>query len=159
MEEIWKDINGYEGIYIISNYCNIKRNNSKRILCGSKTDKGYYRAKLYKNNCHKNEYLHRLVAKAFIKNELNKPDVNHIDNNPSNNHISNLEWCTHKENMAHSARQGRANGGDCKTVLNILTGIYYRSITEAANSINMKANTLVYKLLGKRKNDTNFIYV
>jgi hypothetical protein len=156
MEEIWKDINDYEGIYIISNYGNIKRNNRK-ISCGYKTEKGYYRAKLYYNKCHKSEYMHRLVAKAFINNEFNKPDVNHIDNNPLNNHVLNLEWCTHKENMAHAAKQGRMNAGTI--VLNVLTGIYYKSITEAANSINMKANTLVYKLLGKRKNDTNFIYV
>jgi hypothetical protein len=154
--EIWKDIKDYKGIYMISNYGNIKSN--RGISRGYKTEKGYYRAKLYKNNIPKSEYVHRLVAKAFIENEFNKPDVNHIDNNPLNNNISNLEWCTHKENMAHSARQGRAKGGDSKTVLNLLTGIYYRSIKEAANSINMKSNTLQYKLLGKRKNNTNFIY-
>jgi hypothetical protein len=153
--EIWKDIKDYEGIYMISNYGNLKSN--RGITSGYKTEKGYFRAKLYKNNCHKSEYVHRLVAKAFINNEFNKPDVNHIDNNPLNNYVLNLEWCTHKENMAHAAKQGRMNAGTI--VLNVLTGIYYKSITEAANSINMKANTLVYKLLGKRKNDTNFIYV
>ena len=51
----------------------------------------------------KNYYVHRLVAKAFIPNPLNKPEVNHKDYDRSNNSVSNLEWCTDKENTSYSA--------------------------------------------------------
>lgn len=57
-----------------------------------------------------NLYIHRAVAMAFIPNPENKPHVNHKDSNPSNNHVSNLEWCTHTENMQHSAKAGRKAG-------------------------------------------------
>ena len=54
---------------------------------------------------------HRLVANAYIENPYRLSTVNHIDNNPANNHVSNLEWCTQRENIAHSVNQGRhANG-------------------------------------------------
>lgn len=57
-----------------------------------------------------NLYVHRAVAMAFIPNPLNKPHINHKDSNPSNNHVDNLEWCTHAENMQHSAARGRKPG-------------------------------------------------
>lgn len=64
--------------------------------------KGYRRVTLSKNNKRRIFPVHRLVAEAFIENPDAKPFVNHKDGNRRNNHYSNLEWCTAKENQAHS---------------------------------------------------------
>lgn len=107
MEEIWKDIKNYEGLYQISNLGRIKslpRKNKRRnikkefIKSTSKIKKGYLRVGLSKNGVIKYYYPHRLVAEAFIPNPQNKPCVNHKDCNVKNNNANNLEWCTYIEN-------------------------------------------------------------
>lgn len=67
---------------------------------------GYMTIKIYIDGKRKNKKLHRLIAEVFIPNPENKPEVNHIDGDKLNNHISNLEWCSHKENMAHAGETG-----------------------------------------------------
>ncbi len=158
-KEIWKEIKGYENIYLVSNLGNILTIKTGKISNGWEHDKlGYRKVRLYKNKTYETIFLHRLVAKTFLENPLNKPCVNHIDNNPKNNKLSNLEFVTHKENMQHSAKQNRMKGSP-NLVLNIENGIYYDSVIDAAYTINMKPNTLVCKLVGKNRNNTNFIYV
>jgi len=76
-------------------------------LRGSDNGKGYLRVYLYRDGIKKREYIHRLVAGAFIDNPNNAPFINHKDNNPMNNSAENLEWCTHEENMAWMRKQGR----------------------------------------------------
>lgn len=108
MKEIWKPIIGYEGLYEVSNYGNIKslnwRNrNIEKCLYLKKHNKGYFQVELVKNKKRKMVLVHRLVAEAFLENPLNKPQINHKDYNRSNNSVENLEWCTINENMTHSA--------------------------------------------------------
>ena len=67
---------------------------------------GYLQVSLWKNNVGSSHYVHRLVAKAFIPNPLNLPQVNHIDGNRQNNHVTNLEWVTCSENSSHAVRTG-----------------------------------------------------
>lgn len=68
---------------------------------------GYFLVTLVDSNGkHKNRFIHRLLAKAFIPNPLNKAHVNHIDGNKQNNSICNLEWCTPKENAVHAMKIG-----------------------------------------------------
>lgn len=103
MEEIWKDIPDYEGIYQASNLGNIKRIETQRILKKyvNKTN-GYAYIHLSKHNKTKVLRVHRLIAKTFIENKNNKPYVNHKDGNKLNNNINNLEWCSQKENIQHA---------------------------------------------------------
>jgi DNA-directed RNA polymerase subunit RPC12/RpoP len=114
MEEVFKDINKYEGLYQVSNLGNVlslAKNDGNgyrdRILEVSETNTGYLRVTLCKNGITERISIHRLVAETFIDNPYNKPHVNHIDNSTSNNVVTNLEWCTHSENMLHAYRQGR----------------------------------------------------
>lgn len=108
MEEIWKDIKGYENEYLVSNLGRIKSiKNGKNLIMKLDTEKkGYLSVKLYKNGKRKSYKVHRLVAIAFIENPYNKPEVNHIDAIRSNNNVNNLEWVTSKENIEHQVKIG-----------------------------------------------------
>lgn len=111
MEEVWKDISGYEGLYQISNYGMVKSLHfgKEKILKPSVNSSGYYRVFLKGNGKSKRPFIHRLVAETFLEKIDNKNVVNHIDNNPKNNKVCNLEWVTQDENMAYMAKQGRSN--------------------------------------------------
>lgn len=101
MEEIWKDIPKYEGIYQVSTMGRIKvtRNGDERISIGT-LDKstGYRRFSLYKNGVEKRAYVHRLVAESFVPNVENKPEIDHINTIRHDNRVENLRWVTRKEN-------------------------------------------------------------
>lgn len=105
-EEIWKDVIGYEGLYQVSNLGRIKslpRNGTVKNTIILRTDgKLYDVVRLRKNDIPKPFLVHRLVAIAFIPNQLNKPCVNHIDGIKHNNMLSNLEWVTRSENEKHA---------------------------------------------------------
>ena len=110
MEEIWKDIKGYENIYQISNLGNVKAlyRNNKNVYSKEHYIKcewcynGYGRVTLTKDKKVKRFLVHRLVAMAFIPNPYSKPCVNHIDGNKRNNNVNNLEWCSYRENTIHA---------------------------------------------------------
>ena len=107
MNEIWKDIEEYEGLYQVSNLGRVKRVNTNRILSSDINSQGYLRVKLSKNSTKSNKRIHRLVAQAFIPNPENKPQVNHIDEDKINKLVSNLNWMTAKENNNHGTRNAR----------------------------------------------------
>ena len=97
MEEIWKDIMGYEGLYQVSNFGRIKRTND--YILKPWITRGYCYVSLSNNGILKKYRVHKLVAQTFIPNPNNLPIVNHIDENKSNNRVDNLEWCTQYENV------------------------------------------------------------
>jgi hypothetical protein len=108
MTEAWKDIKGYERLYEVSNKGRIKvlRYCKERILKPSVTN-GYQKITLTLDGQRRSFKLHRLVAKAFVPNPKNKPEVNHKDFDKQNNCADNLEWATHLENICHAAKGGR----------------------------------------------------
>ena len=108
--EHWKDIDGYEGKYQISNLGNVKSlHGIGMLLTPYKKKNGYLSVKIIKNGKYKHHMIHRLVALAFVSNPKSKPNINHIDFNQTNNIPSNLEWCTQRENIWHTVNHGRNN--------------------------------------------------
>lgn len=120
---IYKDIIGYEGLYQVSNCGYIKSlsriakskssnhwyTKNERILKHEITKCGYARVQLLKDGIIARHLVHRLVAKAFIPNPDNKPEINHIDGNKLNNNFKNLEWSTISENRIHAIITGLRN--------------------------------------------------
>jgi len=113
--EIWHPCAGYETHYEVSNYGNVrsiermvahplggKKIQYGRVLKQGKASNGYLLVSFCVDKVKSNHSVHRLVARAFISNESNKPQVNHKDGNKHNNHVDNLEWATRSENMKHA---------------------------------------------------------
>lgn len=112
--EQWKDIIGYEGLYLVSNYGRILslrkyRKNGKsgyyqhtKILRQSISTTGYYKVEFYKNGTRKTIKVHQLVAKHFVANPYRYDIINHIDGNRLNNRWDNLEWCRQVDNINHA---------------------------------------------------------
>lgn len=128
MKEIWKDIEGWETLYAISNLGNVlsKRRNKK--LKPVPEGGGYLQVYLCNNGKYQRCVVHRLVATHFISNPDNKPEVNHIDANKSNNKVENLEWVTPSENIRHSFEIGLINRGGENHPSNKLTEDDVRTI-------------------------------
>lgn len=102
MDEVWKSIKDYDGLYEVSNLGRVRNCRTGRVLKPNKINNGYLQVGLYKDNVVKTYYVHRLVAEAFILNPNNKPQVNHKDKNPTNNRVENLEWCDCPYNINYS---------------------------------------------------------
>ena len=98
------DILGYEGLYAIDGMGRVYSYKSKKYM-GSNKGHPYKSVALSKDGKTKTFRVHRLVAKTFIPNPHNKPQVNHKDGNKLNNEVSNLEWCTSKENNHHAYKK------------------------------------------------------
>lgn len=107
--EIWKDIEGYEGFYQVSNYGRVKslKFGKEKILKHRRNTFGYLEIVLCSGGKPKSFKIHRLVAKAFIPNPNNLPQINHKDENKENNCEWNLEWCTPSYNINYGKRNER----------------------------------------------------
>jgi len=104
MKEIWKEVDWFDGMYLISNFGRLKSMHNNIIRKPFLKEKRYPKLVLNKNGKKYMRYIHRMVAIAFISNPKNKKQVNHIDGNKCNNNVSNLEWNTPSENMQHSIK-------------------------------------------------------
>lgn len=109
--EQWKDIEGYDGMYQVSDLGRVrsKKYGDWRVLRVQKHNCGYLKVSLHKDTKQKSVYVHRLVAQAFIPNDdKRKTIINHIDDSDKqNNRVSNLEWCDYQYNNTYNDLQYR----------------------------------------------------
>lgn len=155
--EIWKDIENYEGLYMISNMGNVKSLNynhtdKTKLLKPCKDKYGYYYVVLCDGICKKAKKIHRLVAIEFIPNIENKATVNHKNHIKTDNNVENLEWNTTQENTRHAIINGLK---PTKAVIQLnIDGEFiseYESINDAAISIKTNLCNIVNCLKGRQK--------
>ena len=157
MKEIWKDISDYEGLYQISNFGRVKNSKNHFILQHNGSSK-YLLVVLYKNGIQKNHLVHRLVAKTFVENPSNLPQVNHKDENILNNYANNLEWCTSLYNQHYGTKYERMMKSKQRQMKRIsqydLQDNYiktFNSISEAARELNGNRQNIIDCLKNKKK--------
>lgn len=147
--ENWKWIDGFEGIYEISDKgrvrsverivlhsCGKRQTLKERILkpqIHKTRGSNYYFVLLSADSKASKRYIHRLVAEEFISNPENKPQVNHIDNDGTNNDVTNLEWVTALENSQHAWKTGQHDYRFRKVTRS--DGKVFNSVTEGALSV------------------------
>ena len=167
MKEEWKDIKDYEGLYQVSNWGRVKSLNyngtrKPRLMTPSETKKGYLVVHLRKNGESKTCRVHRLVAKTFIPNPNNLPQINHLDEDKTNNRVENLEWCTSKDNCNHGTRNERRIKTQSKPVLQLsLSGDFIRewsSIAECGRN-GFHQGLVCQCCNGKRKTHKGFRFM
>lgn len=120
MNEEWRPIEGYEGLYEVSNTGRVRsldmyvkigygsyRLHKGKVLSPGKNKDGYLLINLHCNEKNKKCLVHRLVAQAFIPNPDNLPQVNHKDEDKLNNRVENLEWCDAKYNINYGSRKDK----------------------------------------------------
>lgn len=175
MEEIYKNINNYDGFYKVSNFGNVKslKGKTERLLKQYQDKFGYLHVSLSKNGSLKTFQVHRLVCLCFIENNEDLV-VNHKDGNKSNNNLNNLELVTQQENIIHSftdlGRVGTMSGkfgkehGASKQVVQIKGGIIlntFENTVIAAKETNSNQSCISRACNGERKihNGFNWKYI
>lgn len=160
--EIWKDIEGYEGLYQVSNLGRVKslartckskgngiRDVTERIRKTTINNCGYVMVSLHKDKKIKNCAMHRLVANAFIDNPNNLPQINHKDGDKTNNQSDNLEWITSSDNNKHKFNELGYRPHNCKKIRRS-DGLEFDSAAEAARYMNGYAGHLSQVCNGSR---------
>ena len=169
--EIWKEVKGYEGLYQVSNYGNVR---SKRgVLKPQARQHGYLGVMLYGKGGHptkgfKTYSVHRLVAEAFVPNPNGYAEVNHIDEDKTNNRAENLEWCTRKQHTNAGTVQKRrsatlTNGVRSRAIdqytLDGKFVAHYPSLAEAFRQTGFAQGNICRNLKGDPKYSHAYGYV
>ena len=150
--EIWRDCKGYGGKYQVSNQGRVWSVVSQRYLKPRLTNNGYCVVQLRTlNGKQKNEFVHRLVALAFIENPNNLPQVNHKDENKQNCNVDNLEWCDAKYNTNYGTRNLRAAQSLYKKVYCVELDRIFNSIKEAGEVLHINRNNITEVCKGRRE--------
>ena len=186
-KEIWKDIEGYENLYKVSNMGRVKslermkwngrgyQKVPEKILEGYDIGNGYLYVGLYRGGKSKQCLVHRLVATAFLDNSDNLPEVNHKDENKKNNCVENLEWCSKLYNINYGTgskrsaekRRGRKQTEEhikkrSKPVFSVDKDsgliMYWESTREAERCTDIPHGNIINCCKGKAKSCGNHIW-
>lgn len=162
--EQWKDIDGYEGYYQISNYGQVKNIKTNKILIGDTNNIGYKRVILYKP-IKKRFFVHRLVALHFCEGFDKDLVVNHKDGNKTNNNADNLEWVTRSENDLHAFKMNLRKASPCqfknkisaydKDTLKFVKE--YNNVEECSKELNVARSNIYNCCNGKQKSCKGYI--
>ena len=168
--EIWKDIEGYEGLYQVSNLGRVRSleridasgHHRKGIMLAGRTVRGgYLNVRLYRYGSEKNKLVHRIGAETFIPNPDNLPQVNHKDEDKTNNQVENLEWCTALYNNTYGTRVERVTKAREKPIYAI-TGLgnryYFSGVSKASRLLGLKEGRTSDCLRGKCKTHHGYTF-
>lgn len=174
VNENWRDIEGYEGLYQVSNLGRVK---SLERDVNSRSGKRKEKEKILKQNNNRYMYVglskncktkcftvHRLVAKAFLPNPENKPQIDHINTDKSDNRVENLRWVTPKENMKNPITYIYRcdNNYKSKPILQFtLDGVVikqWQSMSEASRTLKISQGNIYMCCNGKRNKAGNYIW-
>ena len=168
----WKPVQGYQGLYEVSDHGVVRSLDRAVSLPNGKTKKitgkiiapkrhsqGYRFVSLSQGGATKNKYIHRLVATAFIANPLGLAEVNHISGNKADNCVENLQWVTHKENVQHAYANGLSSnvGGNhylAAGVIDNVLGKRFATVKEWAAARGIPYSTGRNLLNGSNKSKT-----
>ena len=143
--EAWKDIEGYEGLYQVSNFGKVKSLKTNKILKPAPNSCGYLQVALSKDGKAKKFYVHRLVATTFLSNKEELPEIDHINNDKKDNRVANLQWISKVENN----RKKQSGIMIPRKVICIETDEVFESVTAAANYVNRGITTMSRHLNGE----------
>ena len=127
----YRDIEGYEGHYMVDTKGNVFSLKRKKIMTPCKSNNGYMQVHLSIGGVMKSHKIHRLVAKTFIPNPYNLPQVNHKDEDKTNNCVENLEWCTQSYNMNYNdGQKRRASSRDYEEISKKRSEVQSKEVTQ-----------------------------
>lgn len=170
MEEVWRDIKGFENKYQVSNLGKVKSLNyfggsNEQILKQKTNPNGYMYVSLWKNNKESQLRVHRLVAEAFIPNPDNKVQVDHINCNRIDNRVENLRWCTRSENMRNPLTLKKLigkNAPSARSVLQFSEDGYlvkrWFCMRDAEQVLGIKAQHISRCCRGERKSAGGYVW-
>lgn len=175
MQEIWKPIKGYEGLYQVSDQGRVKslerkncfgRTVKERILKPYDKGYGYLSVDLFIDGKRKQHQVHRLVCEAFHENPENKPQVNHKNEIKADNRACNLEWCTRRENCNFGTRNARIGEAVVKAQSQPIGQFsldgelikVWQSTHEAERQTGFNQGNISKVANGKRKTASGFIW-
>ena len=173
IEEIWKDIAGYEGKYQVSNLGRVR--SLPRTFLDVNRRKQMFRGRVLKQMMRKNGYMvvtfyesgkfhqmmvHRLVADAFIPNPNNLPLINHKDEDKTNNRVDNLEWCSAQYNNTYNNIHYRSKEKRRKAVIQMTLDdefvAEYESVSEAARQTGFRSSSISAACRGEKKTKQSY---
>lgn len=166
MNEIWKNVEGFEGLYEVSDLGNVKslrrkcakwngfRTVKERILKPGKDAIGYLHVLLAKDTKRYLYKVHRLVAFHFIPKIEGKPLVHHKNGIKWDNRAENLEWVTHTENMKHASIGSNRNGKPIKCS----NGEIYSSLKVASEALHIPKSSILDVIKGRKKSHKGIIF-